>query len=1228
MEGSPNPGEHLGTAEMARLLEESRRRPDTALNPAEIHPHLAACASCREQFEDLAPLERQLKSLRSAKPASSDGDCPFAEVWREIAGTPTPPDQTLAYIEHASHCDHCGPLLRDAVSEFTALNRELTEEERKQIASLESAGADWQQKLAQRIAGTEHSKPDRESARWWQKWLGVPRLAMAASLLAVVGVGSWMAVRQNHLYQSLFHRNQPATADGLLARAYTEQRTLELRIAGASYAPLRVSRGPAASFTSKPPSLLKAEALIASQLVSHPSDPSWLQAQARADMLEGKYDAAVETLRRSLELEPNSPPLLTDLATAYFQRAQSEGKKDDLGAAFEFLSQALKLLPDDPIALFNRAVVAGNLFLFQQALDDWEHYLRVDPGSQWTEEARNRANAVREKLKEHQSSARPLLSPAQVADAAASASLGSEVDQRVEEYLNEAVRSWLPQAFPEAGTDRAEPGADVHAAQALFFLADLTTRQHSDHWLADLLRGSAAPRFPRAVTALARAINANHVSEYDVAREQADLAEQLFRASGNTAGVLRAQFERTFTAQMTRHSEDCRRRATTEVTAAEKNSYRWLQIQFGLEKSVCSALMGDIGSNEKAVRTAMERAQQSGYGALYLRALGFLAGNRRYTGDASEAGRLVSQGLGLYWSGRFPVMRGYNLYAESAYAAQATDRPHLQMASWREATSLIGPYEDLLLRATAHQEMGEAATAARAPEVAKQQYAEAARLFAAAPQTEASRNDRLENEIRAAQLESLQDQPDRGIARLTAIQDQARGLSNNYILLMFYSTLGELQLRQHQEAEAEQSFGSAMAMAEQSLATLKSEAERARWTKNAAPAYLAVSETELAQGRPQEALETYERFLGAPQRGSDRPLRFQNGSAAPSPTHLASRLPLLAKETVLVYAVLPDGLAIWVYDDRGIQSRWVPKPTDALQELAERFHDLASDPHSELGALRRDSRSLYGALITPVEPYLVPGRTLVIEADGWMARVPFEALLDSNDHYLIERAPIVHSLGQDSQALLRTGTGISRDLPALVVGSTASSAADGLIPLPDVAAEADAVANGFRSAHVLKGGEATLSAVRSELPGAAVFHFAGHALAVPERMGLLLEGKSEDGQANTRVLMDAAVLGQLQLSNLQLAVLSACNTASGSSGSSGFDGVTGALLRAGVPHVVASRWAVDSAGTQRFVQDFYQNALSGQTVSDAIRTTSRSMLVDPRTSHPYYWSAFAAYGQP
>jgi hypothetical protein len=96
----------------------------------------------------------------------------------------------------------------------------------------------------------------------------------------------------------------------------------------------------------------------------------------------------------------------------------------------------------------------------------------------------------------------------------------------------------LPQAFPETGANAAP-----HTSQALFFLAELTDQQHCDRWLIDLLSGSSAPHFPQAVNALARAVKANDSGEYDVSRQQADLAEQLFRASGNTAGALRAEFE-------------------------------------------------------------------------------------------------------------------------------------------------------------------------------------------------------------------------------------------------------------------------------------------------------------------------------------------------------------------------------------------------------------------------------------------------------------------------------------------------------------------------------------------------------------------------------------------------------------------------------------------------------------------------------------------------------------
>ena len=1203
--------EHIGNTELATLLEESRRCPDS-VDTANVHPHLAVCPACREQFEGLALLDRQLKGMKPAESALRQGDCTGHAMWREIAGGLTPPDQTLPYIEHASRCDYCGPLLREAVAELSDLHGETTEAERKRIATLESTRAEWQQKLTQRITRTSHAGRDRKSIPWWRGWptgsrLNAPRLAMAgASLLAVVAVGSWVVVRQND------YSNQPA-ASQLLARAYTEKRTLELRIAGADYAPLRVSLGPAASFTSRPAALLRAEALIATQLESHPADPSWLQAKAQADVLEGKYDAAVQDLRRALELEPHSPALLTDLATAYFQRAQQEDRKEDFGTAYEYLSQALKLRPDDPVALFNRAIVSEQQFLYHQALDDWEHYLRVDPGSPWVEEARNRANAVQEKLKKHASQSTPLLSPAQLAVMAATAA--SEVDQRIEEYLHEAVRSWLPQAFPETRAN-----ADPSAAQALFFLADLTIRQHGDRWLADLLHGSAAPRFPHAATALARAVEANDADEYGVSRQRAGLAEKSFRAFGNTAGALRAEFEQSFAAQFSRRSEECRRRSLAAVAESRGYSYPWVQTQLELEESVCSALMGNLGGHEKFARRALDRAQRAGYDALSLRALGFLIDSKFSTGDRSGGWKLVCTGLERYWAGQFPAMRGYNLYSEVADAAGAASQPNLQMSIWREAAALIDPTEGLQFRASAHSSIAEAANAAHQPEVAASEYQEAARLYALAPQTEAARAERIESEIRSAQFEARNGSFDAALARLTRAQAEVQQLSNNYLAQIFYSTLGEVQLRSHRAVAAEQAFRPALRLAEQNLASLTSEQDRTSWSKDAAPIYLGLAEAELVQGREQESLDVFEWYLGAPQRTAEpsQPL--------PDPSWLSARIPLLTNQTVLAYGVLPDGLAIWVYDNRGLSAVWIPKSPQELQDLAANFYDQCSDPRSELSALRRDGQSLYSLLIAPVNQRLDPNRTLVIETEGLLARLPFEVLMDASGHYLIERGPIVHSPGPYGEARMHPDTAISPGLSALVVGSAASSPDSGMFAVPNVPAGADTIAGAFHFPRVLKGSEATLSAVAGALPMAEVFHFAGHAIATSNHTGLMLEGG--DTRTGIPVLLDAHVLRNLKLHNMKLAVLAACSTDSGEGGSRGFDSVADALQTSGVPHVVASRWAVDSIESSTSMDYFYRSLLSGQTVSAATRLTSQNMLLNPRTAHPYYWAAFAAYGRP
>jgi tetratricopeptide (TPR) repeat protein len=90
---------------------------------------------------------------------------------------------------------------------------------------------------------------------------------------------------------------------------------------------------------------LKVEALIGENLTKHPNDPAWLEAKARADLLDGNYESAIRSLQRALEAQPDSPQLLTDPGSAYFLRAKSADRALDYGNAIEYPGKALARSP-------------------------------------------------------------------------------------------------------------------------------------------------------------------------------------------------------------------------------------------------------------------------------------------------------------------------------------------------------------------------------------------------------------------------------------------------------------------------------------------------------------------------------------------------------------------------------------------------------------------------------------------------------------------------------------------------------------------------------------------------------------------------------------------------------------------------------------------------------------------------------------------------------------------
>ncbi|HEU5457040.1 MAG TPA: tetratricopeptide repeat protein, partial [Terracidiphilus sp.] len=209
----------------------------------------------------------------------------------------------------------------------------------------------------------------------------------AAALLLGYAVSGWQA-----------RHNNP---ESLLARAYTQSRTMDLRIAGAGFAPVASSPVPSGGGEDSP--LSQAQSILASQLKQKPDDPHLLQLEARACLLSGRYDAAINILDPLLAQGPVTAALLTDDASAYFERGLVTGSQNDRATALENLRRAESLDPANSVILFNEAIVLEDSGHIASAMDAWNRYLKIETNPEWLAEGRRRL----ERLQQLQGAARP-----------------------------------------------------------------------------------------------------------------------------------------------------------------------------------------------------------------------------------------------------------------------------------------------------------------------------------------------------------------------------------------------------------------------------------------------------------------------------------------------------------------------------------------------------------------------------------------------------------------------------------------------------------------------------------------------------------------------------------------------------------------------------------------------------------------------------------------------------
>jgi CHAT domain-containing protein len=605
--------------------------------------------------------------------------------------------------------------------------------------------------------------------------------------------------------------------------------------------------------------------------------------------------------------------------------------------------------------------------------------------------------------------------------------------------------------------------------------------------------------------------------------------------------------------------------------------------------------------------------RSAGYRDLELRSAGILANAQTAAGNLLAAWNLGREGLSKYWSGSFAGNRAQQIYFNLVRSAESLELRQTAYVFERAAVTAITETSRRRMEAMARAHLAELAVEVGFPGEAKAEFERAGKLFDQLQQP-SDRRYQILGELSQAQAELAEGASAVAVRRLEAIRPAAEKVDTAQDQIRFHQVFGDSFALTGRPDAAEAAYRRAIDLSEHRLDTFQGFRERAQLMLAAGKAYRGLIELLWNRADNPTALRLWEWFRAA------------EGPEAQRKSDFDQRRTQLRNESFLTYVMLPGGPVAWFFDDRGIEGRRLNVKAEELETVTSRFLRECAEPGSDRRALQRDARQLYGWLIAPLAHRLDPARTLVIEPDGAVGAIPMQALMDESLRYLGERFSIATAGGLADYQLRAAVGPVNAGLKALVVASPAlgEEATRAFPPLAGTTREGRAVAKRFHSAPLI-GEHATLQAVEQYRPVTELFHFAGHGFSNGGNGGLLLSPDHADSEEAG--VLDGARMGQQDWSRCRLAVLSACSTGTGESkGPVNPESLVRGLLWAGVARVVASRWNVDTESGVQFMDQFYNELLSGKDAPAALQLAARRLREDQATSHPYFWAGFQSFG--
>jgi CHAT domain-containing protein len=327
--------------------------------------------------------------------------------------------------------------------------------------------------------------------------------------------------------------------------------------------------------------------------------------------------------------------------------------------------------------------------------------------------------------------------------------------------------------------------------------------------------------------------------------------------------------------------------------------------------------------------------------------------------------------------------------------------------------------------------------------------------------------------------------------------------------------------------------------------------------------------------------------------------------------------------TTVDYAVIGDTLLLWVIHGRDTTAYRSVIERGQLPAVVERTR-VALELGASEDVVRPELSQLYEWLFRPIESRLGDANgSVTVVADDEIADVPFAALYDRGrgsylvEHYTVRFSPTLR------ESHRRRSVRPPRNVLLVASPILDRRTFPNLPPLLQAQAEVRVIAPLYDRPTLLVGTDADSASIEGALRSAELFHFAGHAVfddVRPERSLLAIPPRG----------LTAARIGMLDLRQLRLAVLSACETTrSPGRRSNGFVGLTDAFLAAGAGGVVGSLWRVDDVHADSLMRAFHRAYRTSFDAADALRVAQRTMLrsLSPALRSPAAWAGFRYVGQ-